>query len=152
MIQNCLIIHKHAMLFRHTQKSNQIIKRSIFRRHSPLLIEFPKIPQVYKSAQFRMWRGGSGETVNPVSGVVVIAAFASGGDPNCSDAHIFEREVSGETFPMVSAVVDSKPWKRVPFGGVGCCANKISSWPRGGGETYGQGQLRLSSQRSSWGT
>ena len=53
---------------------------------------------------------GSGETVNPVPGVVIIAAFAGGGDPDCSDAHVFEeREVSGETFPMVSAVVD------VPF-------------------------------------
>jgi len=65
-----------------------------------------------------MWRGGSGETVNPVSGVVVIAAFASGGDPNCSDAHIFEREVSGETFPMVSAVVDI-PFKALENGAVG---------------------------------
>jgi hypothetical protein len=53
---------------------------------------------------------GEWETVNPVPGVVIIAAFAGGGDPDCSDAHIFdEREVSGETFPMVSAVVD------VPF-------------------------------------
>jgi hypothetical protein len=49
-------------------------------------------------------------TVNPVAGVVIIAAFACGGDPDCSDAHIFEeREVSGETLPMIPAIVD------VPF-------------------------------------
>src|SRR5271154_3411472 len=107
MIQNCLIIHKHAMLFRHTQKSNQIIKRSIFSRHSPLLIEFAKIPQVYQLSAISEVRGESGETVNPVSSVGIIAAFACGGDPDCSDAHVLEEgEGSGETFPMVSAVVD----------------------------------------------
>jgi len=111
MIQNSIIIHKHAILFRHSQKSNQIIKRAIFCRHSPLLIEFTEIPQVYDSASISgVGRGEGRGTVNPVACVVVITAFASGGNPNCSDAHVFEEgEVSSETFPMVPRVID------VPF-------------------------------------
>ena len=47
MIQNSIVIHEHAIVLRHIQKSNQIIKESILRWKSPFLIEFTEIPQIY---------------------------------------------------------------------------------------------------------
>jgi hypothetical protein len=103
MIQNRIVIHEHAIVLGHSQKSNQIIKESILRGISPFLIEFTEIPQIYSLNGEQM----TGRTVNPIANVHAVTAFGSGRDPDCSDSHVFEEgDISGKTLPMISVVVD----------------------------------------------
>lgn len=109
MIQDCIEIQRHLLIFGNFGQVQQILLTTPFGSNCSLLIELTQIPQVY----YQHYSQSKGCTINPVSIIFGTGAFAGGRDPESSNSNTFQGgNVASET-SVVFTVSSNIPFERL---------------------------------------